>query len=201
MSTSEKFISDIRKTARDHDIQVKFVNKDMIYAPGDPLGCTGYFDENEMVLCVSNAKNKKIFMSNLVHESSHMDQFIHDQYLWEKCSPGYSIFFQWLEGTTIVKQEVLLEAVQDIIRIELDCERRSLQKIQKYKLDIDVDAYIRGTNAYLYGYLFALETKHWTPQIYFDPKVIAACSSRLKKTYDRIPQRLHKVFLRQFKAK
>jgi hypothetical protein len=201
MSTPEKFMSDLRRRAKDHDINIKFTTKEMVYPPGDPLGCTGYFDENDLVLCVSNSNSEQIFITNLVHESSHMDQFIQDKYLWEKCSPGYSIFFKWLEGSSIVKYEVLEEAVQDIIRIELDCEHRSLKKIKHYNLDIDTSYYIRQTNAYLYGYLFALETRHWTPQIYFNDKVVAASSSRLKKSYDKIPIKLHRIFLRQFKAK
>ena len=201
MSSAEKLIIDVRKKAKEHDIQVKFVDKEIVFAAGDPNGCTGYFDENERVLCVSNLKNERVFLSLLVHESSHMDQYIHDQYLWSKCSPGYNIFFEWLEGSTIVKQEVLQEAVQDIIRIELDAERRAIKKINYYNLDIDISYYIQSTNAYLYGYLFSLETRHWTPQIYFNKKVISACSTRLKKSYDKIPQRLYRVFVSQFKTK
>lgn len=200
MEGSEKFISDIRKKARLHGVKIKFVDKPLIYAKNDPLGCTGYFDENEMILCVSNIKNEDSFIPILAHESSHMDQFIHDKYLWDKSNPGYTIFFEWLEGKTIVKQEVLIEAVQDIIRLELDCERRALKKIAKYKLDVDLEHYIRGTNAYLFGYLFALETKHWTPQIYYDDEIVAACSTRLRKVYDRIPQKLYRVFRRLFKT-
>jgi len=202
MSTPDKFIIDVRKTARDNDIRVKFTTKTMVYAKDDIMGCTGYFDEDEMTLCVSNKNNKKTFLSNLVHESSHMDQFLHDKYLWEKCNPGYNIFFEWLEGSTIVKREILEEAVQDIIRIELDAERRALKKIIQYKLDsiLDVDKYTRGINAYIYGYLFALETRRWTPQIYFHPEVISTCSARLKISYNKIPQRLHRVFLRHFSS-
>lgn len=202
MSTPDKFLIDVRKKARDNDIRVKFTTKTMVYAKDDTMGCTGYFDEDEMTLCVSNKNNKKTFLSNLVHESSHMDQFLHDKYLWEKCNPGYNIFFEWLGGSTIVKREVLDEAVQDIIRIELDAERRALKKIYQYKLEsiLDVSKYTRGTNAYIYGYLFALETRKWTPQIYFHPEVIDVCSSRLKTSYNKIPQRLHRVFLRHFSS-
>lgn len=200
MSSPEKFLSDVRKTAKKHDIHLKFVDKPLIYAPDDPLGCTGYFDEDEMTLCVANSKHEQSFFSILAHESSHMDQFISDKYLWEKSNPGYTIFFEWLNGKTIVKQEVLQEAVQDIIRIELDAERRALKKIVSYNLDIDISYYTRGVNAYLYGYLFSLETKTWTPQVYFDEDVVNACSTKLKKTYDHIPRRLHDAFKRKIKT-
>ena len=201
MKTLDKLISDTRKIAKENDIQVKFSSSSIIYAKDDPNGCTGYFDEDEMILCVSNRNNKHIFISNLVHESSHMDQFLHDRYLWDKCNPGYTIFFEWLDGATDLKQDVLEEAVQDIIRIELDAERRSIRKIRHYNLDslIDIDEYIRGVNAYLYGYLFALETRHWTPQIYFDGDIKNASSSRLKRSYTKIPRRLHRIFLEKFR--
>jgi hypothetical protein len=202
MSTSDQFIIDVRKTARDNDIRVKFSTKDMVYAKGDPMGCTGYFDEDEMTLCVSNKNNRKRFVSVLLHESSHMDQYLHDKYLWEKCNPGYTIFFQWLEGDTDVRREVLEEAVQDIIRIELDAEKRAIDKIAKYRLGsfIDKALYIRQTNAYLHGYLFALETKTWTPQIYYNEEVIFASSTRLKTSYTKIPGKIHRLFLKHFSS-
>lgn len=199
MSTVDKFIKDVRKTARDNGIKIKLINTVTVYADGEEHGCQGYFDEE--TLCVSTDRQKTSFLGLLAHESSHMDQFIEDQFLWIKCSPAYDIFFGWLDNIhSIVKREVLEETVQDIIRLELDCEKRSIEKIIKYNLPIDIPKYIQGVNCYMYSYLFALETKKWTPTVYHSMEAIRFCAKTIKKEYVKIPRRVRQIFLREYNS-
>lgn len=192
-----KLLADSRKIARQNDIKIRISKAKYIHDADSDSKCIGYFDSEGGELASSNYNDFDVFIRNFVHESCHMDQFLKDKFLWEKCSPGYDIFFQWLEDKKIVKREVLEEAVQDIIRLEKDCEIRSIAKINKYKLPIDVTDYIKRANAYLYGYLFFLEQKKWLPAIYNNPDVVTVSPGRFPKEYKKIPRKLYVLFKRE----
>lgn len=195
----QKLLSDTRKIARNNDIKIRISKADYIVDNDSTSKSIGYFDGEGRELACSNYNEDESFIKNFVHESCHMDQFLNDKFLWAKCEPGYNIFFEWLEDKKIFKREVLEESVQDIIRLEKDCEMRSVAKIKKYNLPIDIDHYIRSANAYLYGYLFFLEQKKWIPAIYAELDVTECASSRFAKSYDKIPKRLHAAFKRKLK--
>lgn len=190
----QRMLTDIRAVARKHGIKLRFTTKKLVKTNPKDSASTGYFDENRKVLAVSNFNDLYTFISVLAHESCHMDQYINDRYFWDKCSVGYTLFFQWLEDGVDVKQSQLEECVQDIIRLELDCEIRSIKKLKKYKIPVDFNDYIKKTNCYLYGYLFFLEKRQWIPAIYQDEEVWKKASSRLSKSYKKIPSRLRKAF-------
>ena len=108
-------------------------------------------------------------------------------------SVGYTLFFEWLGGKIVIREH-LEEAVQDIIRLELDCELRTLKKIEKYKLPVHPIQYKKKANVYLYSYLYMLETRKWIHQIYSHNELWKAAPSCLRKEYKSIPKRLHMEF-------
>lgn len=191
MSSPQQFIKDIKKTAKEHGITIRLVNNKRIYAPEDKEPCSGYFDSEEMTLAVSTKRRLDSYYGLLAHESSHMDQFINNKYLWNKHEPGYTLFFEWLYNKEDMDLKMIEEAMQDIIRVELDCERRAIKKIKQYNLPIDIPKYIQGVNAYLHGYLFAFENRLWVPQIYETQSLVDTCSTKFKTHYTKIPIRLH----------
>ena len=200
---ARKLIKDTYKIAKANDIEIRLVKDKFVFEDWDKaklFGSGGYFDSDNRILAVAIEKRESRWLSIFVHESCHMDQFLSNSRAWEKYSPGHTLFFNWLQDNKSVKKEQLEQAAQDAIRIELDCERRSLEKIKKYNLDLDEIDYIRGINAYLHGYLFSLETKKWLPDLYVNKNVLNNCSTRLKKSYTKIPRRLHRAFVRELKA-
>lgn len=196
----QRMLTDTRKTARKHNIKIRFTKKDLIYSKGDSAPSVGYFDETNKTLAVSNFNDLEIFINTLAHESSHMDQWIDNRYLWDKCSPGYSLFFEWLERNVELKAEQVRETVEDIIRLERDCEIRAIKKLKKYKIPTDFDKYIRKMNCYLYGYLFFLEKRRWIPAVYNDAAVWKFASTRIPSSYKTIPIRLRRAFENKLKT-
>lgn len=195
MTPSDVFIKDVRRIARANDITIRLPKTDVVYYEDDPNPCSGFFHSDDRLLVVGTGTTQSRWLSIMVHESCHMDQFIEDQFLWEKCSPAYNIFFDWLvDDMSVVKREVLEEAVQDIIRLELDCERRSIRKIKQYDLQLDIPYYIKGVNIYMYSYLYMLDIKKWMPKIYDNRDARRVASSRLSTSYTKIPRRLLRVF-------
>ena len=190
--TPERFIEHTAKRCKQHGVKVRMPNSNTVkYC--DDKECAGYFSSEDKMLVVASGVSTSEFYGLLAHESSHLDQWIENRYLWDKCSYGYSLFFEWLDGK-IVKREQLEEAVQDIIRLELDCEIRTLKKIDKYKLPVNRTTYIQKVNTYLYGYLFFLEIRKWIPKIYSKKSLYGKAATRLKKEYSKIPNRLYAAF-------
>ena len=194
-----KFIQDTRKTARENGIKVRFEKKKELFDKGDVFTFAGYFWEHKQVLAIATNHPKETWLPILIHESCHMDQYLKDKYMWEKCNPGFQIFDSWAGCNAIIKREVLEEAVQDIIRLELDCERRTIAKIKKYNLDIiDLKKYIKTANINLYSYLFTLETKRMINN-HDNPELLAAAPSILKKSYTKVPRRLFRAMYKDSK--
>lgn len=191
----EKLFEDIRKKAKLHGIKIKInKNSSTIYIDDEKTRVAGYFDSEEKVLAVAAKMDTKDWVSTFIHESCHMDQWIENTFMWDKLSHGYALFFDWLTNKKIVKREVLEECVQDIIRLEKDCEIRSVAKIKKYGIDIDVKRYIKIANSYLYAYLYFLEVKKWIPKIYSFEEVWQTAPSRFPKEHKKIPIKLYRQF-------
>lgn len=188
-----KFISDIEKKAEKHGVKIILEDAELVYAKGEKEGCAGYFDSENKILAASTKGKKSQFLGLLAHESSHLDQWIENRYMWDKLSHGYALFFEWLGGK-IVKREYLEEAVQDIIRLEKDCELRAIKKIQHYQLPINLIEYKKKVNSYLYAYLFFLEKRKWIPKLYSSKKVWSKAPHRIPKEYKKIPRNLYRVF-------
>jgi len=200
MTGLDRFKRDVRKTAKANGIKIKLLKKDSVSSRYDKLPCHGYFSDEDMELCVAIKGTELSWVHVLVHESCHMDQFVENKYLWTKCNPGFNLFSKWLLGKSIVKREVLEEAVQDIIRLELDCERRAVEKIKKYDLNIDIETYIQCSNLCLYGYLFFLEKKKWCNDILDIDSVTDLAPKRFRTNYDKIPVKFHKALLKEYNS-
>jgi len=199
MTGLERFKRDVRKTAKQHKIKVILSRKKVVKDHRNFLEMKGYFDDANKELCVATGSDNKWYQI-LLHESCHMDQYIEDQYLWNKCSPAFTIFDDWLMGEREVNREVLEEVVQDIIRLELDCERRVVEKIKKYDLNIDPYDYEKISNISIYLYLFFLEKKKWIPEIADSSSIYKATPGKLKKSYTKIPRRLHRALEKEYKT-
>lgn len=187
-----RFINETKKKAAENGIKIVIQNSDLVYAPGESEGSAGYFDSERKVLAVAKKGKTADWMGIFVHESCHMDQWIENNFMWEKLSLGYDLFFRWLDGEE-VSEEILSECVQDIIRLEKDCEQRSIKKIKQYELDIDLVVYRKKANSYLYGYLFFLEIREWIPKVYLNSNIWKSAPSRFPKQYTKIPRKLYRA--------
>jgi hypothetical protein len=191
MSNPCQFIKDVKKTAREAGIKIRNIPVKEIFTDESIDPYLGYFDPGNKEMAIASKRTKSSYYSILAHESSHMDQFINDKYLWEKHQPGRDIFIGWMNNEDEPDFKILEEAVQDILRVELDCERRTVEKIKKYNLPIDIPCYIQNVNADMYRYLFALETKYWIVGTQSHSKIVQKCSTKFKNSYVKIPRRLY----------
>lgn len=192
-------VNDIRKYATKHGVKLSLEKSQRVVAKGETCECNGYFDAEDKLMVVAIDKPKNEWLPILIHESCHLDQFIDNNYLWQKWSVGYTMFFDWLGGGVELDNKTLKLCAQDIIDCEKDCEMRTIKKIKKYNLDINVRDYIRGANIYLYSFKYMMLSKKWKDGIYLNKELISHSPSTFQKSYMIIPNELNKLFTKFYK--
>lgn len=181
-------IDDIKRICRDNGIRFYEGSGKTVRLYGGHS--RGYFDSYNGVLAY--AKNAKDSLLVLLHESCHLDQWLEND-LDDDC---YAVLWEWLSGVEY-EENVLKKAVLGVIAVESDCEKRTVKKIKQYCLDVDIEAYIRSANAYLYFFHWMKITRRWVSpkNSFYDKKdLIDACPSRFLKSYDSCPIGILRLF-------
>lgn len=189
----KQLIADTRKQAKEYGVTILTPKEDKVYAEGELSGLNGYFDSANKILAVATGKPKKDWDKVFIHESCHFDQWLADVYLWNKWNVGYSLFFEWLDSKVELNRKQLLAAWKDVIDCELDCEKRSIAKIKKYKIPIDTKLYTQMANSYLYSYTKLLEVRTWKAGVYLNYDLLQYSPKVFPKSHLKIPPKLNKA--------
>jgi hypothetical protein len=124
------------------------------------------------------AGGKKEWLDVLVHESCHMDQYLEGYKYWKCGDSSLLIIDAWLTGKKKTHKE-LVKATKNVIMLELDCERRTVQKMKKYKIPFNASLYTQKANSYLFGYWATLRDRKWYPFPYEKKEIY----SKMPKTF------------------
>lgn len=182
-----KFIIDTIERAANNDISVHFIcDKDFKYG--------GLYDgdAHTLTVCVTDSEGKihQDWLKLFIHESCHMDQDIEQVSVWLASeisdTNAFTIVDEWLNGIIELSPKQIETYIDMMQAIELDCEKRAIAKIKKYKLKIDQTQYIKEANAYLYFYEALKETRKWTKPgkgAYRIPEIVAICPDTYQKEY------------------
>lgn len=147
------FLSDLRRQCREHGVKLSLVRAKLVDVGGG-IRCGGWFDPVTKEIVVARRHN--LWLANLVHESCHMDQWIEQSGIWKKEEKfGTSTVDRWLLGKSVYS---IRKSVNNLISLELDCERRSVAKMIKYDLPINIVTYIQKANEVLLYYKYIYET-------------------------------------------
>jgi hypothetical protein len=106
----------------------------------------------------------------LIHEACHMDQWIEGVDTWIPDKYSIEIVEDWIHGKKLTPKKVQ-KGFNNAIRLELDCERRSIAKAQTYQIPINTEKYIQQANAYLFSYVYTFHTKKWYKSPYEKTKI------------------------------
>lgn len=109
--------------------------------------------------------DKKEWMESFVQSTCQMDQWLSNSSSYmmmrlcgkEDCG---DVLRRWVLGGDLSSWE-LEKATRSIIRVELDCCRRSVEKIGRYGLDLDLDGYVKRSNSMIGFYGFARANRLW----------------------------------------
>lgn len=180
-----QFLIDTLETAVSNGIKVTFTAD-----PKSKLG--GYFDEEtlnvNLVTKENTLKERHLWLSTLVHETCHMDQFLEQTELWtDTLVNGVSIWTfvdSWLSHDIELTKEQIETYINIMIGVELDCEIRSIAKIKKYKLPIDLKRYTREANAYMYFHESMKKKRSWMiPGSLYVPEIVNMCPATIQSSF------------------
>ncbi len=189
----ELFLSDLRKQCKQHGIALKFVRAKQVEVEKG-IRCTAWFDHLQKEIVI--ARKSTLWLSNLVHESCHLDQFLEQSEIWKKEEKfGTQIFDRWLLGKKVYS---IRKSINNLILLELDCEKRAIAKIVKYDLPINTVTYVQRANEILLYYRYLYETQGEWSNDSFDgyqkfPKRFLSDSYYRKKLSDKVK----KIFIDQ----
>lgn len=135
------------------------------YPGSENMMVSGYFaDKPEPLLACAIGKPVEQWFEILVHESCHMDQWIEQGEVWDDlylnghdCDKEMD---EWLSGKEFTEEEAAY-FIRIMQTLEIDCEKRAIEKIKHLNLSIDITNYIKKANSYLFFYTVMLQTKKW----------------------------------------
>lgn len=187
------FIELVKNGCKKHKVSCKLKNVNYL-KPTPTIRCTGYFDDESRTLQV--AMKQRDAFEILVHEYSHLTQWIDKVPVYTKANKYLLAVDEWIAGTDL--PEIVIDtAIQGIVDLELDNEKRSAKLINKYGLSIDKESYVKKANAYLYFYHWMRKTRKWcSPNNppYRNKNIVAAMPTAFRGKYDKLPKRFEKVF-------
>jgi hypothetical protein len=146
--------------------------------------CDGYFASREGVIVVAINCSKSSWLPVLIHEFCHMQQWLENTKSWKLVErlDSHSKVFEWLDGKDVSKIDKHLSAIRDL---ELDCEKRTVKLMKKWKLPVNTRLYVREANAYIQLYNWMKEYRHW-PNSAWSRKLLNKFPSTFRMDYTEI---------------
>ena len=178
------FIEDLKIYTKENNIKlVLSPEKGVKFSEGGIL-CNGYFDDITSTLACALGKDVSQWLVILLHESCHMDQWVEKVPEWTE-NAGMDNIEKWLNGDDSVNMKNIDNEIRTSIIVEVDCEKRTVEKIKKYGLDsiINIDEYIKKSNAYVLFYLWMRKNRKWY-EIGKEPYNITDVVSVMPNTFD-----------------
>ena len=196
-----KFIKETIKQANKLGVSVKLlkVRKVQYTDHGvDEVGFSnGYFCDEELELVVAADQPFDKWFRVFIHESSHMDQWHEGDPYWDTVDfcgiDSGSIMELWLNHHVELNREQQQKMIMPSVYVELDCERRALKKILKYKLPLSPTEYAKRANAYVWFYLVMPYTRKWYEigeEPYNNQVILDYMPGHLNMNYEEVPQEI-----------
>lgn len=134
---------------------------------------------------------------SFIHEYCHLQQTKEGAFSTKLWIETDKIYTDW----TLNKIELSNKDAAFIGRrqrlVELDCEKRAVREIKKYKLPVNINTYIKQANAYIYSYTFLVENRvdlhNLSPA--GDPRCYNLMPTHFLSRYDRIPKKYREVVI------
>lgn len=175
------FLDYVRAFCQEHKVKLELPKSKAVKI--NEISCRGYFLDDPLVLCVSKHQDDLEFLEILVHEFSHLNQFLDKSKYWTDLKVGdkklTALYDEWLFQDRKLDDSEVEEYKNKIILMELDCEKRAVEFIKKFELNLNVSNYIKKANAYLLFYHLSKEFKTWFK--------IGSEPYRVKEVYEQMP--------------
>lgn len=132
-----------------------------------------------------------------VHEYCHFLQWQEKIPLWDTVRTSNKKFDNWLQQKT---DEIDIEDIRNIQRLEVDCDRRAIQCIKDNNLPIDIPSYIKESNGYIMSHNIMFKSRtFFICASYSDPEVLVHVPEEhiTESQLDYCPVEFSTTFLRK----
>lgn len=202
-SGAEEFVRMIKDHLKKYNGKIVFKNPILNRAEID-----GEFSEFSMTIMCSIDSSSNYWIGVLAHEYSHFLQCVNESKYWinfqNKVSEidNLNYIFNNKKNIKISKRE-RKKIIHHIINVELDCDKRAIKLINKWKLNVNKNEYRTKANIILYKYLYWAEYGIW-PRIiskktnkqtdWYELKLNKLRDESKYKSVDDIPRKLFYLF-------
>jgi hypothetical protein len=172
----------------------KIVSKHIVEHDGKVVLCKGeycsgyskcygvfYFDSKDrpIIKVATGKKTRKESLGILVHEYSHFLQWSTNCKLWQEFENAEFNFQDVISNPQKNKKNILL-----LLKLELDCEKRSVRLIKKNNL-LDDRYYCKVANSILYKYAYLYLHNKWpTNSMVGDAEILNSAPEKLLARYE-----------------
>ena len=195
----QKFLEYVKETCCEHGIRFKSVDEANITLTNKEV-VAGYFSDSPPILAVASGGNEIVWVATLVHEFSHLQQFLeHDPTYGGRYgnSTADRIVKKWMGGHDYKERTV--ERCLDIQKqCELNCERRAVTNIRKFDLPLDIAKYSQSASAYVHYFNYMKLTRRWNPPNGKFPteidEILEMMPLTLRGKYDRMSKKMTEMY-------
>lgn len=189
------FISHVKQECRLNGMRLLLSKKSILREGIHTYG--GFFDEEK--IAVSSGSESWVIRT-LAHEYSHLQQWIEDDpsYFKTKLRGGIdsiTIMNKWIEGHEY-KKSTINRALSLNRDCELNCERRTIDVIKEFGLQLDINKYCQSANSYILCYNFVKKVRTWDfkGSIYSKEIVDEMPTDLYTLNYNRLPRYYEALF-------
>lgn len=194
----KQFVAHVRRRCTNKGIELMLSpSRNVVITDSFSTDCSGYFDDVNKVLVVACGKPFKDWIEILIHEYSHMQQWLDDD-RWSYWTDCCLDLWSWLDGEKILNNIQLNKVLDGMIELERDCELRALDNIAKWNLPINKSRYKRKANLYLYSYRVLPIIKKFPTGLYDNKDLLSMCPTRIAKNYNIIPDEVKNLIIKTY---
>lgn len=194
----KQFVAHVRRRCTNKGIELMLSpSRNVVITDSFSTDCSGYFDDVNKVLVVACGKPFNDWIEILIHEYSHMQQWLDDD-RWSHWTDCCLDLWSWLDGEKILNNIQLNKVLDGMIELERDCELRALDNIAKWNLPINKSRYKRKANLYLYSYRVLPIIKKFPTGLYDNKELLAMCPTRITKNYNIIPDEVKNLIIKTY---
>lgn len=160
----DKFLKDLDYICQENAVQIIFTARSYVNCAG--IKSSGYFDDDKRVLACALKTTGFSWLATLLHESCHLDQWRENSVIWQLNANHQMNEEDWLDTWLKGERELFNDQIEEMIKLtkelEWDCEKRTIEKIKKYKLKvINIEEYIKQSVIYIMFYDFVKKYRKW----------------------------------------
>lgn len=195
------FMAAVKRQCKTYGVELMLSpSKDVVLTDDFSQNCSGYFCDTDKALVVACGKPFKEWFEILVHEFCHMEQWKSDP-RWKEWTGACGKTWEWMAGDIIMNKTQLRNLLDKMVELERDCEIRSVEKIKKWGLPINITQYIKKANVYLYSYHMLPIIKRFPTGVHSDSILVDMAPSKFKKSYRNVPDDMSEYIIRMYKNK